>query len=273
MTPLLPVALAVLLQPASAPLPPRGYRVGAGDVLEVAVGGQPSAGRLVIVQTTGVISLAPVGEVPVAGLTVEEIGIKLAGLWSRHGLARPAVQVREYQSQFAWVVGEVNRPGRKALRGTTRLVDALVEAGGFTSRASGEVVIERREGAFADGSTVKRFALARVAGPTPEEVRVLETLLAARDVVTAAGSRYVRVSGAVAQPGRYALKEGTLREALAAAGGVTRRAGRRATVSRIDPGTGGVQVLEVDIEDVKAGRSPGPRLLADDQVVVVARVL
>ena len=42
------------------------------------------------------------------------------------------VKVKEYQSQFVSVVGEVNSPGRKPLRGRTRLIDVLVEAGGFT---------------------------------------------------------------------------------------------------------------------------------------------
>jgi polysaccharide export outer membrane protein len=62
------------------------------------------------------------------------------------------VRVKEYQSQFVSVVGEVNSPGRKPLRGQTRLIDVLIEAGGFTPRASGDIVITRLQGSFEGGA-------------------------------------------------------------------------------------------------------------------------
>ena len=39
------------------------------------------------------------------------------------------VKVREYNSQYVSVVGEVNSPGRKPLRGRTRLIDAADRGG------------------------------------------------------------------------------------------------------------------------------------------------
>jgi polysaccharide biosynthesis/export protein len=250
----LAVALAATLTPAvAAP----GYCVGPGDVLEVSVPGAPEASRLVTVQTSGAIFLPPAGEVPVRGLTVEEIGLKLA---------RPGVRVsvREYRSQFVWMTGEVVRRGRTPLRGATRLVDALVAAGGLTEAASGEVVVERREGPFADGSTVKSFFLS--GSPTALELSALETRLAARDVVTARKVWYVHVSGAVARPGRYPLRRGTLTEALSAAGGMTKLAGPLVKVSRIDPQIGSTQVIEL-----APSTDPDAHLLSDDQVLVPTR--
>ena len=61
------------------------------------------------------------------------------------------VKVREFQSQFVSVVGEVNSPGRKPIRGRMRLVDALLESGGFKASASAEVLITRTDGTFDDG--------------------------------------------------------------------------------------------------------------------------
>jgi protein involved in polysaccharide export with SLBB domain len=175
------------------------------------------------------------------------------------------VQVREYRSQFVWVSGAVMQPVRTPLRGATRLIDVLLAAGGLGPSASGEVVIERRLGRFADGSTVKTLFLTGET-PTPEELRALETRLNPRDVVTARKVRYVQVSGAVARPGRYPLRRGTLAEALDAAGGLTRAARRPLKVNRVDPRTGAPTVLELEPE-----REPEAPLLSDDEVVVPKR--
>jgi polysaccharide export outer membrane protein len=234
------------------------YRVGPGDVLEIGTGGHPETSRLVTVQTTGTIALPRIGELTVGGLTVDEIRLKL----SEPGVR---VWVREYRSQFAWVAGEVIRPGRMPLRGGTRLVDALIAAGGLTEAASGEVVVERADGRFADGTAVKSFFLSG-SQPTPEELRELETHLVARDVVTARKIEYVHVGGAVARPGRYPLRRGTLKEALAAAGGLARTAAGRVSVSRHDANTGATQTLELDVQaDADA------RLQGDDRVEVLRR--
>ncbi len=66
-----------------------------------------------------------------AGLTVAEVQRKITNLLAKDYLVNPQVEVkvREYQSQYVSVVGEVNSPGRKPLRGRTRLIDVLIEAG------------------------------------------------------------------------------------------------------------------------------------------------
>ena len=143
--------------PAQADAAP-GYRVGPGDVLELSVGDRPELGRLTTVQPTGAIRLPGAGDVAVSGLDVDEIAARIGAALAGEGPA-PAVvvRVREHHSQFVWVRGAVGRPGRKPLRGGTRLVDALLEAGGLVAGASGEVVVER-PGGFADG---RREAAAR----------------------------------------------------------------------------------------------------------------
>ena len=56
-------------------------------------------------------------EVGVAGLSTAEIQRKLTNLLERDFLVDPQVEVgvKEYQSQFAIVVGEVNSPGNMML--------------------------------------------------------------------------------------------------------------------------------------------------------------
>src|SRR5207244_12799112 len=124
---------------------------------------------------------------------------------------------------------------------------ALLEAGGFTPRASGEVLVQRREGTFADGSAVRRFRFPRT-GPTPDGLAGLEMILKKGDVVTASTGRYVTVTGQVLHPRRHPLPgETTVTSLLSSAGGLTRFGSRRVNVSRRDPMSGQLQVLHADL--------------------------
>jgi polysaccharide biosynthesis/export protein len=271
------IPLLVLLGQDRAPssVSPEAYHVGPGDVLEVTVAGRPELSRLPTVQTTGVIWLPRLAEVKVEGLTPVEIENKLSELLARREARRSVVTVviREYQSQFVWVRGEVNRPGREPLKGGMRLLDLLLEVGGFTDRASGEVVIERRQGTFPDGSTVRRFRFSR-AGPGPGALGDLETVLERDDVVIASAGSYVTVTGAVVRPGRYALEgKTTLSAVVAAAGGVARLGHRRVSVSRRNTSNGQVQVLHADLDAIEKGREPDLELRPDDQIEIQGRFL
>ncbi len=249
----------------------RAYQVGPGDVLEVSVEGRPELSRLVTVQPTGTVRLPRAGEVAVTGLSTAAVAARLAPLLAAPDLPAPRVGVRvtEYRSQFVWVLGSVARPGRKALRSGTRLVDALLDAGGFTAEAVGAVVVER-PGGFEDGSREKRFRFPR-STPGPEELAQLGLPLAAGDVVHAAARQWITVSGAVHRPGRYPLDAGlTLSAALAGAGGPLRRGERRAGVRRRDA-AGASRLIEADLDAIRDGRAGDLPLLPGDEVVVGGR--
>ncbi len=273
-----PLLWVILLgqAPASPSEPATAYRVGPGDVLEVTVAGRPDLARLPTVQTTGLIWIPhPPEGVRVEGLTALEIGTALTERLARYVPARPevTVTVMEFRSQFVFLAGEVNQPGRKPLKGRMRLLDALLEAGGFTARASGEVLVQRQEGTFEDGSTVRRLRFPRTA-PTPGGLAELEVILKRGDIVTASVGRYVTVSGQVIHPGRYALEgEATVTSVLSSAGGLTRLGNRRVNVSRRDPMSGQLQVLHADLQAIEKGRTPDLILLPDDRIEVKARLL
>ena len=260
--------------PSPSPAPAAAdYRVGAGDVLEVQVFGNEDLSRSASVQPSGAIHLPLIGEIPVAGLTVTEIQRKLVSLWGRDYLVSPQVEVRvrEYQSQFAFVVGEVNQPGRKPLRGRTRLIDLLVEAGGFTPRASGEVTIARSEGGFEGGGRTLRIRLA--GGPmTPQDQVNLEIPLQNGDIITALPKQFVIVEGEVNRPGRYAIDgELSITGAISSAGGLTRFGSHGVRVRRVDP-AGTTQIVKVDLKKVRDGKAPDLALLPNDVVSVPRRV-
>ncbi len=279
----LPLAALVLLgslveaQDAPSPTPPapaQEYLVGPGDILQITVYGNEDLSRAPTVQPNGTIGLPLLGDVAVTGLSASEIQRKLTALLARDFLVNPQVEVKvkEYQSQFVSVVGEVNNPGRKPLRGRTRLFDVLIEAGGFTPRASGEVVITRREGTFDNGAHSLRLQFSG-ASPAPKDLVNLEVPLQNGDLITASAKYYVTVEGEVVRPGRYPLEEETtISTAVIAAGGLTRFAKNDVRIRRVSPETGKTEILEVDLKAIRNGKETD-LLLRPNDVITVPRKL
>ena len=249
------------------------YRIGPGDVLDIAVFDNNDLSRTPTVQTSGAIALPLLGEVPVVGLTVAEVKQKLTTLLARDFLVNPQVEVKvkEFQSQFVSVVGEVNSPGRKPLRGRTRLIDVLIEAGGFTPRASGEIAITRIEGSFDGGAKTLRLRLG--GGPlTPQDQVNLEVALQNGDLIAASAKYYVTVEGEVSHPNRYPIEgDLTVTGAISLSGGLSRFGGNSVKVRRLDPETGKTTILEVDLKAVRSGKAEDPPLRANDVITVPRR--
>lgn len=284
------LVLALLLQAAPPPKPAApatqapaagsaasdstvDYQVGPGDILEVTVIGNDEASRVPTVQTNGAVTLPLLGEVQVAGLTVAEIQRKVTNLLEKDYLVKPQVEVkvREFHSQFVSVVGEVNSPGRKPLRGRTRLIDALSESGGFKTTASGEVVITRADGTFEGGARTLKVRLSNAA--TPQDMVNLELPLRSGDIITASPKYFVTVDGEVNRPGRYAIESDlTVIGAISLAGGPTRFGSGNVKVRRTDAPSGKVTVIEVSLKDVRNGKKPDITLLPNDVVSVPRRV-
>jgi polysaccharide export outer membrane protein len=182
------------------------------------------------------------------------------------------VKVKEFQSQFVSVVGEVNNPGRKPLRGRTRLFDVLIEAGGFTPRASGEILITRREGTFESGASTLKLRFSG-ASPAPKDLVNLEIPLRNGDLITASAKYYVTVEGEVARPGRYPIEdEMTLSSAVVAAGSLTRFGKSDVRIRRVNPETGKTEILEADLKAIRNGKEPDLVLRPNDVITVPRKV-
>jgi polysaccharide export outer membrane protein len=266
--------------PAATPAAPPAalsaeYQVGPGDVLEVVVYGNDDLSRIPTVQTSGAIVMPLLGEVQVAGLTVAEVQRKVTNLLAKDYLVDPQVEVkvREYQSQFVSVVGEVNSPGRKPIRGRMRLIDALIEAGSFRVSASGEVMITRTDGEFEGGKRSINVRISSSASPSMQDLVNLELPLRNGDIITAFPKSFVTVDGEVNKPGRYAIEADlTVTGAVSLAGGLTRFGSNNVKLRRTDPQTGKVTLIDVDLKDVRNGKKPDVMLQANDVVSVSRRV-
>ncbi|HEX9709343.1 MAG TPA: polysaccharide biosynthesis/export family protein [Candidatus Thermoplasmatota archaeon] len=273
-SPAVPAASGAAGAPPEPPARPAEYVVGAGDVLEIRVFGNEDLSGTPTIQPSGVIALPLLGEVPVAGLSLAEVQRKLTTLLARDFLVNPQVEVKvkEYQSQSVSVIGEVNNPGRKPLRGRTRLIDVLLESGGFKPTSSGEVIITRMEGTFDGGARTLRLRFAGGAPSSQDQIN-LELPLVNGDIITASAKYYVTVEGEVARPGRYPIEgELTVTGAVSGAGGLTRFGSNDIKVRRIDPETKQTKILEVDLKEVRSGKKPDLALLGGDVVTVSRRL-
>jgi len=263
--------------PAAPPAPATAgdYEVGPGDVVEVNVYGNDDLSRIVTVQTNGSISYPLLGEVQLAGLTVAEVQRKITNLLAKDYLVNPQVEakVREYNSQFVSVVGEVNSPGRKPIRGRMRLIDVLIEAGSFKASASGQVMITRADGGFDGGQKSITVRISSSSSPSAQDLVNLELPLKNGDIVTALPKSFVTVDGEVNKPGRYAIEADlTVTGAVSLAGGLTRFGSNGVKVRRTDPQTGKVTILAVDLKKVRSGKKPDVPLLPNDVISVSRRV-
>lgn len=121
-----------------APEPNETYRIGPEDVIEVVVWRHDELGRVVPVRPDGMISLPLLNDVKAAGLTPMELRTTIAEGLKSFVVSVPevAVIVREIHSRHITLLGEVARPGRYELKGPTRLLDAVAQAGGFTEYAA-----------------------------------------------------------------------------------------------------------------------------------------
>jgi len=123
--------------PAAAAEDVSGYRIGAGDILQIDIWKEPeSSTPSVTVRPDGNVTLCLLGELQVAGMKTPELQ-KLLG--ERYGKfirdPRVTVFVREIHSQRVYVIGEVRREGAIRLEGPMTVLQALAESGGLTEWA------------------------------------------------------------------------------------------------------------------------------------------
>lgn len=261
-------------KPPEAARAVESYRVGPGDVLEVTVYDNEDLSRLVTVQHAGEISFPLLGDVQVAELTLREVRERLTTLLGKDYLVNPQVEikVKEYRSQWATLVGEVARPGKYYLDGPKTLLELLTEAGGFTPKAGGEVVVTRLNGAFQDGSTILKVRLARDM-PPDEQKQVLALALANGDLVTVGAQEFCYVTGEVKNPGSFPLTGGlTVLKAISLAGGLSKFGAKgKVEILRRKP-SGEPERIKVDLDEIESGKKPDLALAPEDIIKVGKRV-
>jgi len=131
-----------------AAIDPSTYRVGAEDVLEIAVWHEDALKKEALVRPDGALSYPLIGDVQAAGRTVLEIRDEITKRLEKIiPDAVVSVTVLKIGSQRVYVLGKVNKPGEFQIGRYVDVLQALTMAGGLTSYAdANDIRIMRREG-------------------------------------------------------------------------------------------------------------------------------
>ena len=107
------------------------YRLNAGDSLEIVVYGHPDLTTRTLITPDGYIGMVLVGQIKLAGLTIEEAAAAIEEMLARY-IKNPKVGVTpsEISSETSTIVGAVNSPGVYKIFNGMRLADLYAKAGG-----------------------------------------------------------------------------------------------------------------------------------------------
>jgi len=239
-------------------------KLGAGDLIEVAVFGVPDLGTKARVSSSGEVYLPLIDYVHVGDLTTDEAQDLIQKRLEDGGFVRNphvTIFVDESSSQAVTVVGEVARPGTYPAIGERRLFDLLSMAGGLTEKAGRNVIITHRGDS---GQKVELQLPQNLAEDTQNNIEVLPG-----DTIIVSRAGIVYVVGDVQHPSGFLIEDSSLTvlKALALAGGSTRTASLNGTkILRQTPS--GVQEIPVPLKKVMHAKSPDIALVKGDVLFV-----
>ncbi len=249
------------------------YRLGGGDLIEIAVYGVDSFQHTLRINSSGSINLPLVGEVEARGLTAAQLEQKLRTLLEGDLIRNPHVSVfvREYRSQPLLILGAVNRPGQYQIIQQTHLIDVIAMAGGLGPDAADHVFVQRRGSRPAEGADTS-------ASDPPQAVEIdLKELLTDGNLslnVPVQGGDVIHVPkrkveifyviGEVHRAGPFELPSGKsllLTQAVALAGGPTRTAkATKARLVRYDQEGGVRQDIALNVSAILKGEAGRTRV-------------
>lgn len=244
----------------------KDFIVGPEDVMEVQVWDNKDLNQIVFVGPDGKASLPLVGQIQVAGKTVQELQDYLAAAYSKTiKSAAVTVIIKEIKSRPVYFVGGFGKPGVMQLTRDLTLIQAVALVGGVTPSADPE----------------KGFVLRKEKVIPVDFTRLMQTgdvsqnlKLEPGDSVVAPLADVVYVQGEVKTPGavKY-MQDLTVFMAISQVGGFTpRAAGSRVDILR---GKGEKKErIRVDVDKVSRAPEDNPDvLLKPNDIVLVPQRL
>lgn len=237
------------------------YQVGPDDVLEVSVfeweANDQTKTLALRVSETGVISLPSVGDVSVAGKSVQAIQKIIERVLVGKGVLqnpRVGVWVSEFRSRQISVIGAVNQPGTYAIhQNVTTLLEMLALCGGPQESAGGLAYIVRNS---PEGSESPRIKI-----DLDELLQngdfALNPVLGAGDVVYIPKAPLIYVYGAVKQPGAFTFRKNLrILEGIVLAGGAAPLADKSNLWLTRKQDNGSEKMYKINLARIEAGRMP-----------------
>jgi polysaccharide export outer membrane protein len=234
-------------------------KLGAGDLIEVAVYNVPELASKVRISNSGDIYLPLIDYVHVDDLTQEEAQALIEKRLSDGGFVRNphvTIFVDEASSQGVTILGEVNKPGIYADTGDRKLYDLISQAGGFTQQASRKVSVVHKGKTEAIHVELPR----NLADDVSRNIDILPG-----DTISVPKAPIIYVVGDVGRPSGLLVDNGTLTvlQALALAGG-TNKTAKLGAARIIRKGPAGMLETKVEIKKMLEAKAPDVTLEGDD---------
>ncbi|HKW38831.1 MAG TPA: polysaccharide export protein EpsE [Burkholderiales bacterium] len=223
--------------------------LGEGDTVRVTVFQNPDLTTETRISERGTITFPLIGEVRLSGLTPARAEDRIAEqLIKGKFLVKPQVSVNlvQVRSRQVSVLGQVVRPGRYPLDGTSsNLTDLLALAGGVSPGGDDSVTVTMKR----DGKVVKLDidvpAMYRT-GDLSKNIR-----LENGDVIYVQRAPVFYIYGEVQRAGSYRLEQGmTVMQALSVGGGVTPRGTDRGLKIRRRGPDGTLHAIDARLTDL-----------------------
>ncbi len=137
---------------------PSEFALGPEDVLKVTVWKSPDLSGEVTIRPDGTITMPLIGDMPAAGLAANVLAKRIGDRLTEY-ISSPIVtiQVKEVNSYFIYVLGEVVRPGKYPLKSYANVMQGISLAGGFAPFASkNKIKVLRNVSTGSEGHEKKR---------------------------------------------------------------------------------------------------------------------
>ena len=197
-------------------------RISSGSVINITVLGYSELSKTVVVRQDGTIEYPLLSNIPIIGMTQSELQNLLFPILTRH-VERPQLflSIAEYTMVLYSIQGQVKSPGSYTAEGPLGLQRAITLAGNLTEEADlSNVTVIRKENR---GEISIKVDLNEFLYGNKDWSELLIVQNGDVIIVPSMGvSTYVRVIGAVRQPGTYyPLANGSIMDQINLAGGVS----------------------------------------------------
>ena len=116
---------------------PNTYQINPGDILEIMTVGADQLKRQLRVSLNGVLQMPVIGDVQIAGLTLEQVNKKVNEIYSKTSLGTEVIiSMRDLQPFQVYVLGAAKNPGAYTVNPLTTASNLLILSGGVEDYGS-----------------------------------------------------------------------------------------------------------------------------------------
>jgi polysaccharide export outer membrane protein len=248
-------------------------KVGANDLISVAVYDAPELTRTVRVSADGFIRLPMLKQrIQAEGLMPTDLETRIAAALKIEKLIVDpfvTVTVAEYTSRPISVMGAVRKPVTFQAVGQVTLLDALARAEGLSQEAGAEILLSRT-GASGEAvpGLVQRIPVKDLIDAANPAVNIK---LTGGEEIRVPEAGKIFVVGNVKKPGAFGLQDNgeiSLLKAVALAEGLLPYAAKQAFIYRREAATGQKSEIPIELRKILERKSPDVTIMANDILYV-----